>query len=74
MKKKILSLVVALFAMVAAYNVYISQNNVVLSSLALNNVEALADNNEWGSEWCYYDPFTTMCYPYVYGVACYCDM
>ncbi len=32
------------------YNAYTSQNNAKLSSLALNNIEALADTRESGSE------------------------
>lgn len=75
MKKKLLiSVAVVFLVTVASYNVYTSQNHVMLSDLALNNVEALADSNEWGSSWCHYDPLTTMCVEWVYGVACYCGM
>lgn len=47
MKTKILGIVAIVFA-VAGYNVYISQDNVKLSDLALNNVEALANSSESG--------------------------
>ena len=51
MKKKLLGMVVvAVVAIVAGYNVYISQNETKLSDLVLANVEAFA----WGrggSEW-----------------------
>ena len=47
MKKKLLGMVVvAVVAIVAGYNVYISQNETKLSDLALANVEAFA----WGGE------------------------
>lgn len=47
MKRKLLSMVVvAIVAIVAGYNVYISQNETKLSDLALANVEAFA----WGGE------------------------
>lgn len=75
MKKKILVSIAVIFWVTAAtYNVYKSQNSVMLSDLALSNVEALADSNEWESHWCYYNPLTTMCVEWGYGVACYCGM
>lgn len=48
MKKKIIGIIsVVAIAVVAGYNVYASQNdNVKLSDLVLNNVEALADPGE----------------------------
>ena len=47
MKKKLLGMVVvAVVAIVAGYNVYISQNETKLSDLVLANVEAFA----WGGE------------------------
>lgn len=46
-KKKFAMLIIAVVAMFAGYNVYQSQNRVVLSDLALANVEALA--GEWGT-------------------------
>ena len=47
MKKKLLGMVVvAVVAIVAGYNVYISQNETKLSDLVLANVEAFA----WRSE------------------------
>lgn len=75
MKWKLSSvIVVVLFAVVVSFNIYVLKNNIILSDLALNNIEAFADNNEWGSEWCYYNPLTTECNPYGYGIACYCGM
>ena len=45
MKKKLISMMaIVAVAIIAGYNVYTSQNNVKLSSLALSNVEALAEN------------------------------
>lgn len=41
-------IVVVAIAAVAGYNVYTSQNDVKLSNLALNNVEALASSGEGG--------------------------
>ena len=47
MKKKLLGMVVVVVvAIVAGYNVYISQNETKLSDLVLANVEAFA----WGGE------------------------
>lgn len=47
MKKKLMGIIaVVALAAFAGYNVYTSQNNVRLSNLALNNVEALANNVE----------------------------
>ncbi|KAB4464790.1 hypothetical protein GAN98_06400 [Bacteroides thetaiotaomicron] len=74
MKKILFSLLIIVVATLATYNMYISRNNVKLSDLALSNMEALADDNEWGSRWCYYNPLTVMCVPWGYGVACYCDI
>lgn len=49
MKKKVIGIIAVLaIAAVAGYNVYTSQNNVKLSDLVLNNVEALADPSESG--------------------------
>ena len=51
MKKKLMGLIaVVAIAIVTGYNAYTSQNNAKLSSLALNNIEALADTRESGSE------------------------
>lgn len=68
--------IIAVFAIaaVAGYNVYVSQNDVKLSNLALNNIEALANDNEWGSQNCYMDSYTWNCLPWNNGVACYCYM
>jgi len=53
MKKKILKVaLVATFAFFAGYGVYKSQKSTDLSTLALDNVEALAKNFEWdGNNW-----------------------
>lgn len=48
-EKKIGIIAVIAIAAVAAYNVYLSQNDVKLSDLVLANVEALAVNNEYPS-------------------------
>lgn len=49
MKKKVIGIIAVIaIASVAGYNVYTSQNNVKLSGLALNNIEALANNGEGG--------------------------
>jgi hypothetical protein len=46
MKKNILRVaLVAAFALIAGYTVYTSQKSVDLSALALDNVEALANEN-----------------------------
>lgn len=52
---------VVVIATVACYNVYVLKNNVKLSDLVLNNVEALADYGETTPYDCYmghccYDP------------------
>jgi len=49
MKKIIKLSFVAAFAVIAGYNVYVSQKTSKLSDLALNNVEALAWSGESGS-------------------------
>lgn len=47
MKKKIIGLIaIVAIAVVAGYNVYTSQNDVMLSDLVLNNIEALAFDGE----------------------------
>lgn len=52
MKKKMMGVIaIVVIAAVAGYNVSISQNNnVKLSDLVLNNVEALADPGEGGGQ------------------------
>ena len=59
MKKLINVLSVALFVVFAGYNVYKSQKAEVMSDIAMENVEALA-NSEWvhGKGW--------TCFKYVY--------
>lgn len=50
MKKKVIDvLAVVVITAIWGYNVCTSQNNVRLSNLALNNVEALADNENEGN-------------------------
>lgn len=50
MKKNILKIVFAsAFALVAGYGVYVSQQKVELSDLAMANVEALAHNEATGA-------------------------
>ena len=47
MGKKILTaMIVAVVAVVAGYNIYVSQKDITLSELALANIEALAEYNE----------------------------
>lgn len=75
MKKKLLSVMVLIaIAIVAGYNVYVSQNSGNLSTLALNNVEALAGDTEWGTYYCRMSPWTWECKNTVYGTGCYCNM
>ncbi|EKJ92501.1 NVEALA protein [Bacteroides finegoldii] len=51
MKKKMMGIIaIVAIAAVTGYNVYVSQSNAKLSNLALNNIEALADTRESGSE------------------------
>lgn len=51
MEKKVLGIIaIVVIVIVTGYNAYSSQNNTKLSSLALNNIEALADTRESGSE------------------------
>lgn len=50
MKKKLLGIMaVTAVVIVAGYNIYVSQNNVNLSELALSNIEALAESKEGGT-------------------------
>ena len=53
MKKNILKIVFAsAFALVAGYSVYVSQQKVELSDLAMANVEAIAQSESGGSTYC----------------------
>ena len=53
MRKKIFAtMIVAVVAAFAGYNVYQSQNTNTLSDLALANVEALANNESGGVDCC----------------------
>lgn len=74
MKKKMMGIIaIAAVAVVAGYNVYTSQNDVKLSDLTLNNIEALASSNEGGSSYCRMNS-VWYCTPWATGVACYCYM
>ena len=75
MKRNILKAAfVAAFAMIAGYGVYNSQKDVVLSDVALANVEALA-RGEWdGDNTCHMDPTFWECLKYAPGVGCYCGL
>lgn len=66
-------LAVVAIAAVAGYNVYTSQNDVKLSDLTLNNIEALASNNEWGNNDCRMND-DWYCVPWAVGIGCYCYM
>ena len=63
-KKKIATMIVAVIAVAASYNVYKSQKTNTLSDLALANVEALA-NGEGSGVSCYCGK--------VYGKGCKAD-
>lgn len=53
MKKNILKIVFAsAFVFVAGYSVYVSQQKVELSDLGMENVEALANDNESSEKGC----------------------
>lgn len=53
MKKNILKIVFAsAFVSVAGYSVYVSQQKVELSDLGMENVEALANDNESSEKGC----------------------
>lgn len=74
MKKNILKVAfVAAFAMIAGYGVYATQNEVKLSDLALDNVEALAwgeGDPDFNCRW--NDESYISCVPWGYGVGCLC--
>ncbi len=54
MKKVIMITLIAAFAAFAGYNIYSGQKNDTLSDLALNNIEALAnDESGGGTVTCY---------------------
>lgn len=56
MKKNILKVtLVAVFSLVAGYNVYCSQKSAVISSLALANIEVLASGEGGGGNHTCYD-------------------
>lgn len=50
MRKNIIrTIFVVAFALMAGYNVYTSQQGKIMSYLALANVEALANGEDWGN-------------------------
>ena len=54
MKKKMMGIIaIVAIAAVAGYNVYVSQSNAKLSNLALNNIEALADDEHVAITQCF---------------------
>lgn len=63
MKKNILKVAfVAAFVAVAGYGIYANQKGTELSDLALSNVEALANDDEWGTGFnCRWDSYMCIC-------------
>lgn len=72
-KKFFATMIVAVIAVCASYNIYQSQNINALSDLTLANVEALA-SGEWGGNDCRLDVATWMCVPWGLGPYCYCSI
>lgn len=72
-KKKLATIVVAVVAVCASYNVYQSQNTNTLSDLALANVEALASSRESSGTPC---KMTSdwKCTFWATGSYCYCGL
>lgn len=71
MRKKILAtMIVAVVATFAGYNMYQSQKTATLSDLALANVEALAQNEAGSSRACRWDRFLGRCTKINYGSQC----
>ena len=76
MKKKMLGIIAfAAIAAVAGWNYNQNMNNVNLSDLALENVEALAQT-EQGANGCYPTICNKKCKVYIYEstAPCYCDL
>ena len=72
MRKLIIkSAFVAAFIAVAGYTAYNSQKEVELSDLAMENVEALADE-EWTDGNCWWVTRYTICNPYGIYKGCPC--
>lgn len=72
-KKVVAAMVVAVVAIFASYNVYTSQKAVVMSDLALSNVEALA--YEWDDHSsCRWDTLFDVCLWKADGTYCYCGV
>ena len=73
MKKVILTTtLIAVFAAMVGYTAYKSQKQIILSDLAIQNVEALADR-EGGSGSCIYDPSFNMYFFTSYRSFSRCD-
>lgn len=71
MKKKVMGIIaVVAVAAVAGYNVY-AQDDVKLSDLTLNNIEALASSNEASGNYCRMN-VDWYCLPWGTGIGCYC--
>lgn len=74
MKKTIFKVaIVAVFALIAGYNVYTSQKSVYLSALALDNIEALASEWSYGFD-CRWSGNYFICTPWGSGSGCPCYM
>lgn len=74
MKKKMMGIIaIVAVAIVAGYNVYTSQNDMKLSDLTLNNIEALASSIEKSGNHCRMNS-EWYCLPWATGSACYCYM
>ncbi len=71
-KKFFATLIVAVVATFAGYNIYQSQRTVTMSDLALANVEALAWR-EIGDSDCRMNTVTWVCL-WGEGTGCYCGM
>lgn len=75
MKKYIIrTAFVAAFALMAGYSVYTSQQEKIMSDLALANVEALAGNEWEGDNECHMDTTFWECLKYTKGLGCYCGL
>ncbi|WP_301004108.1 NVEALA domain-containing protein, partial [uncultured Bacteroides sp.] len=60
----------------AGYGIYANQKGTELSDLALSNVEALANDDEWGTGFnCrWIDELYLHCWPWGTGLGCPCYM
>ncbi len=69
-KKFFATLIVAVVATFAGYNIYQSQRTVTMSDLALANVEALANGESGASTNCRWDTTFRRCTKINYGSVC----